>query len=212
MPTTSGCSAADSAHGLGPWGRGFESRHPGHWGNGEDRFPNKTASPIGHWAEILRGEDPGDICRLKGHDPSAGTGLIVSDEHPFIVPGRLSGRLGQIKTVQSAYSINRFAGVAQLVEHLPRKQRVGSSNLPVSSMGVQSPNRYSFRACSLSLAGCAASQGIYAGVAQLEERPAIAAGRNDGSSPSIGTRGTLLPQKELLKFVTDSFVHSQIVV
>lgn len=146
MPTTSGCSAADSAHGLGPWGRGFESRHPGHWGNGEDRFPNKTASPISHWAEILRGEDPGDICRLKGHDPSAGTGLIVSDEHPFIVPDRLSGRLGQIKTVQSAYNINRFAGVAQLVEHLPRKQRVGSSNLPVSSMGVQSPNRYSFRA------------------------------------------------------------------
>ena len=100
---------------------------------------NRTASPVGLWAEILRGEDPGDTCWLKGHDPSAGTGLIVSDEHPFIVPGRLSGRLGQIKTVQSAYNINRFAGVAQLEEHLPRKQRVGSSNLPVSSTGVGIP-------------------------------------------------------------------------
>lgn len=148
----------------------------------------------------------------KGHDPFAGNGLIVSNNHPFIVLGRPSGRFGQIKTVQSAYNVNRFAGVAQLVEHLPRKQRVGSSSLPVSSMGVQPLNRHSFRACSLSLAGCAASQGIYAGVAQLEERPTIAAGRNDGSSPSIGTRGTLLPQKELLKFVTDSFVRSQVVV
>lgn len=82
----------------------------------------------------------------KGSAPSTGAGLIVSDEHPFIVLGRPSGRLGQIKTVQSAYNVNRFAGVAQLVEHLPRKQRVGSSNLPVSSMGVQSPNRHFFRA------------------------------------------------------------------
>ena len=99
---------------------------------------NRTASPVGLWAEILRGEDPGDTCWQRRNDFSAG-----ATRGPGLIALRLwlafGPAIGRIKIARLAYYINRFAGVAQLEEHLPRKQRVGSSNLPVSSTGVGIP-------------------------------------------------------------------------
>lgn len=124
---------------------------------------------------------------------------LAPPRDPGLIVLRLWLTFGRIKIARIAYYINRFAGVAQLVEWPPRKRQVGSSKLPVSSTGVGIP-LVLFHYIFLSFVPwlLARQPGTSAGVAQSEERPTYNVGIDDGSSPSIGTRGALLPPKRVI--------------